>query len=174
MMSAEEFVPGLYPLKVGAIAIINRVLRVDNPPVSERVGGSGVVNGVEAPVDDKLEWLSDHAKRVDEFVSLQTFTAPSSALDKRLERLGIKPVEASPKADRGGGVNLEQLQWVDGERATYEALPSDHRRAVWLTLKGLTVTADQPSCNDLELLSGVSHTTCAKVLPYYRHFHGIN
>jgi hypothetical protein len=36
-MSAEEFVPGLYPLKVGAIAIINRVLRVDNPPC-EREG----------------------------------------------------------------------------------------------------------------------------------------
>jgi hypothetical protein len=169
MMSAEEFVPGLYPLKVGAIAIINRVLRVDNPPVSERVGGGGVVNGV----DDKLEWLSDHADHVDEFVSLQTFAAPVSALDKRLERLGIKPVEASPKADRGGAVNPEGLQWADGERATYEALTSHQRRKVWITLKGLTVTADQPSCNDLELLSGVSHTTCAKVLPHYRHFHGI-
>jgi hypothetical protein len=163
----------LAPIKPGALAWIDLVIStlsdVDNPPVSERVGGGGVVNGV----DDKLEWLSDHADHVDEFVSLQTFAAPVSALDKRLERLGIKPVEASPKADRGGVVNPDDLKWTDGERETFNALPSDHRRTVWLTLKGLTVTADQPSCNDLELLSGVSHTTCAKVLPYYRHFHGI-
>ena len=144
------------------------------PPISADGGVGGVViNGVDAPENDKMEWLGYQVSEADAIVNPNDFTPPPSALEKRLSRLGIKGVEASPHGKGGVGIKVDDIVWAEGEYALYQSLPSAQRRTVWMALKGMNVTADQPSCGDLELLTGVSHTTCAKVLPLYRETHGL-
>jgi hypothetical protein len=131
------------------------------------------INGLDAPENDKMEWLADHARNIKPLIDPQPVSVAPSALEKRLSRLGVKAVEGSPHGNGAGSVNLDGLRWIEGEYALYQSLPSAQRRTVWMALKGMNVTGDQPSCGDLELLTGVSHTTCAKVLPLYRETHGL-
>lgn len=146
---------------------------VDTAPAADGGVGGGVIKGLDAPENDQMEWLAEHSMGIPALINPDTFQAPPTAREKRLSRLGVKGIEASPQANGEGGINLDDVCWIEGEYELYSKLPSKQRKDVWMALKGMNVTADQPSCDDLAYLSGVSHTTCAKVLPLYRQTHAI-
>jgi hypothetical protein len=246
---AEDFVPGLYPLKVGAIATINRALGiiahkpqqaprvkeyapdsgnrvdgqsgaanaiVDAPPppqieidhspltddeiaygqriandpawdapgipletvLAKRESGadlvspsdrgvvSGVIKGLDDADDDKMEWLGTFVSGGVKVIDPDNYDTPSSSREKRLSRLRKGGDDTSPKADRAGGVNPDDL-------ARKLSKMSPQRRKVWAWLETMNVTHDEPSCYDAAAATGISHQTSNKVLKEYRNTYGL-
>jgi hypothetical protein len=247
---AEDFVPGLYPLKVGAIAAINRALGIiahkpqqaprvkeyapdsgnrvdgqsgaanaivahtpppqieidhspltddeiaygqriaDDPAVwdapgipletvlakresgadlvspSDRGVVSGVIKGLDDADDDKMEWLGTFVSGGVKVIDPDNYDTPSSSREKRLSRLRKGGDDTSPKADRAGGVNPDDL-------ARKLSKMSPQRRKVWAWLETMNVTHDEPSCYDAAAATGISHQTSNKVLKEYRNTYGL-
>jgi hypothetical protein len=139
---------------------------VDTAPVADGGAASGVIKGLDDADDDKMEWLGAFVSGGAKVIDPDNYDTPSSSREKRLSRLRKGGDDTSPKADRAGGVNPDDL-------ARKLSKMSPQRRKVWAWLETMNVTHDEPSCYDAAAATGISHQTSNKVLKEYRNTYGL-